>query len=51
MPTAGYNLDLSKKCFNVRPAEKALNKVRLKFMSVDTEELKDTEIEVKGNLA
>lgn len=44
-------MDLSKKSFEIKPIEGSKQKLRLKFVSVDTDELKDTIIEFDGNLS
>lgn len=44
-------MDLSKRTFDIKPTEGSKQKLRLKFVSVDTDELKDTIIEFDGNLS
>lgn len=48
---ASKQLDLSKSTFEVRPTHPVAQKLSMKFIGVDTEELKDTEITFDGNLA
>lgn len=44
-------IDLSKKCFDIEAEDTATKKLKLKFVNVDTEELKDTVINFNGNSA
>ena len=44
-------MDLSKQAFVINAPEPSSKKLKMKFINVDTDELKDTVISFDGNLA
>jgi hypothetical protein len=46
-----HPIDLSKKCFAIEAEDTSTKKLKLRFVNVDTEELKDTVINFDGNNA